>query len=87
MSCRSAILFLAGAVLLFGQDAAKVVVPHRSWNCGMAEGIPSPESGSPIFSVEVKLDRIADIGKTPYGNRRVAVGQRAPYLARSCRAP
>ena len=40
----------------------------------MAEGIPSPESGKPVFEVEIKLQRIADLGKTPYGSRRVAVG-------------
>lgn len=53
---------------------AKILIPDASWNCGMAEGIPSPESGKLIFEVEMKLQQIADIGKTPYGNRRVAVG-------------
>lgn len=53
---------------------AKLLIPDASWNCGMAEGIPSPESGKLIFEMEMKLDRVADIGKTPYGNRRVAVG-------------
>jgi hypothetical protein len=32
-----------------GQGAAKVLVPHSLWNCGMAKGFPSPESGSLIF--------------------------------------
>src|SRR4051812_11787995 len=54
---------------------AKLLVPHSSWNCGMAEGIPSPESGTLIFEAEMKLDRVAGIGKTPYGDRQVAVGQ------------
>ena len=53
----------------------KVLVPHRSWDCGMPEGIPSPESGALIFQAEVKLERIANIGKTPYGDRQVAVVQ------------
>jgi len=41
----------------------------------MAEGLPNPESGTPIFDIELKLRDIYDIGKTPYGNRQVAVGQ------------
>ncbi len=41
----------------------------------MPEGIPSPESGSPIFELQMKLDRVAEVGKTQFGFRRVAVGQ------------
>lgn len=71
-----AVLFCgASADRAEGQSRAKVLVPHSSWTCGMAEGIPSPESGSLIFEVGIKLDRVADIGKTQFGNRRVAVGQ------------
>ena len=40
----------------------------------MPGGIPRPESGKLIFEVEMKLQRVADVGKTPYGNRQVAVG-------------
>ena len=40
----------------------------------MKDGIPSPESGALIFEAQMKLDRLASIGKTPFGNRRVAVG-------------
>lgn len=54
---------------------AKVLLPHSSWNCGMAEGIPSPESGALVFEAEMKLERVANIGKTPYGDRQVAVVQ------------
>ncbi len=77
-------ILLAGGVFLWagpllrrakGQDkAAKILVPDASWTCGMAEGIPSPERGKLVFEVETKLQRVADIGKTPYDNRRVAVG-------------
>lgn len=62
------------AVGAFAQNA-KVLVPHSSWNCGMAEGIPSPENGALIFEAEMKLERVANIGKTPYGDRQVAVVQ------------
>ena len=57
-----------------GQGTAKVLLPHASWDCGMKDGIPNPESGSLIFETQMKLDRLAKIGKTQYGNRRVAVG-------------
>src|SRR3954452_15879774 len=53
----------------------KVLVPHSSWDCGMPGGIPSPESGVLIFEAEMKLERIASIGKTPYGDRQIAVVQ------------
>ena len=54
---------------------AGILVPHESWTCGMAEGIPNPESGSLIFEAEMKFERILDVGKTPYGNRQVIVVQ------------
>ena len=41
----------------------------------MPEGIPNPESGTLIFEAEIKLERAVGIGKTPYGDRHVAVGQ------------
>lgn len=81
-SARRRFLRTAGMALLagitvhpgLGQNAAKVLVPHASWDCGMKDGIPSPESGALIFETQMSLDRVAKIGKTPYGNRRVAVG-------------
>ena len=53
----------------------RVVVPHESWNCGMPQGIPSPEAGTLVFSAEMPLDRVADVGKTQYGRRQVAVAR------------
>lgn len=41
----------------------------------MPGGIPSPESGIPAFAIEIPLDRVADIGMTQYGYRKVAVGR------------
>ncbi len=40
----------------------------------MPGGIPAPESGVFIFEAQMKLDRLANLGTTPFGNRRVAVG-------------
>jgi hypothetical protein len=55
--------------------AARVLIPHESWTCGMAEGIPNPESGTLVFEAEMKFERILDVGRTPYGNRQVVVVQ------------
>ncbi|MEP7352035.1 MAG: DUF3237 family protein [Acidobacteriota bacterium] len=82
---RRAFLAMTGAAIVAGpmvqlakaQTGAKVLVPHSSWDCGMKDGIPSPESGVLIFETQMKLDVLAKIGKTPYGNRRVAVGMEA----------
>jgi hypothetical protein len=79
---RRAFLAMAGAAMVTGptvqlakaQSGANVLVPHASWDCGMKDGIPTPETGGLIFEAQMKLDRVAAIGKTPYGKRRVAVG-------------
>jgi hypothetical protein len=39
----------------------------------MPEGIPSPESGSLIFEIEMPLDLAQSIGQTQYGQRAVTV--------------
>lgn len=57
------------------QETARALTPHSSWTCGMADGIPSPELGSLIFEVQMTLETVADVGQTPYGYRRIAVGQ------------
>jgi hypothetical protein len=75
---RRTFLLSTGAALIaraaYGQAAAKVLIPHSSWDCSMKEGIPNPESGVLIFEAQMKLDRLAKIGRTPFGDRRVAVG-------------
>src|SRR6185369_1079264 len=84
---RRAIVFVVGVVFFCGPAAqwtasqnvspaaAKLLIPHESWTCGMAEGIPNPEAGTLVFNVEAKFDKILDVGKTPYGNRQVVVVQ------------
>jgi hypothetical protein len=59
---------------IYGQGGDKVLVPQSSCDCGMKDGIPNPESGVFIFEAQMKIDRLARIGRTPFGNRRVAVG-------------
>ena len=51
------------------------IIPHPAWDCGMPGGIPTPERGDLIFEISIPLDRVADIGRTQYGQRRVAVGR------------
>jgi hypothetical protein len=68
-----ALFFVVFAAL--GQSTPKVLVPHESWTCGMPEGIPAPESGTLIFEMETKFEKVLDLGKTPYGDRKVVVGQ------------
>ena len=41
----------------------------------MPAGIPGPEIGTLVFTAEMSLDRVADIGRTQYGRRQVAVVQ------------
>jgi hypothetical protein len=82
----SGVVFLSGAALRGAAQttpargattapAATTLVPHESWNCGMADGIPNPESGTLVFEAEMKLQRVIDAGRTPFGDRRVAVVQ------------
>jgi hypothetical protein len=58
-----------------GASGADLIVPHESWSCGLPDGIPRPEGGTLVFEAEMKLDRVADIGRTQYGRRQVAVVQ------------
>jgi hypothetical protein len=58
-----------------GGAVPALVVPHGSWPCGLPEGIPSPESGTLVFEARVPLQRVLDVGSTPYGRRQVAIAR------------
>lgn len=49
-----------------------VLIPSASWNCGMPDGIPTPESGTLVFTAKLKYES-HDLGTTPFGKRRVFV--------------
>ncbi|MFC1493951.1 DUF3237 domain-containing protein [Thermodesulfobacteriota bacterium] len=51
----------------------KILIPHKSWACGMAEGIPVPEQGVPVLVADMKLDQTYELGRTQYGQRAVYV--------------
>ena len=55
--------------------ADKILIPHKSWPCGMAAGIPVPERGVLVLEANLKLDQTYEVGKTPYGLRNVFVFQ------------
>jgi hypothetical protein len=57
------------------RGADKILIPHKSWPCGMAEGIPVPERGVLVFEANLKLGQAYDVGRTPYGQRAVFVVQ------------
>jgi hypothetical protein len=54
-------------------DMEKTLVPDASWTCGMPNGIPKPESGSLAFEAQINLDKVWEVGKIPYGQRKVFV--------------
>jgi hypothetical protein len=76
---------VAGLLPMIGMNAglagqgsatgADVIVPHESWSCGLPDGIPRPEGGTLVFQAEMTLERVADVGRTQYGRRQVAVVQ------------
>jgi hypothetical protein len=77
------VVFAAGAGVAAGQGAPapagtgspRVLVPHESWPCGLPGGIPNPETGTLLFTAVMPLERVADVGRTPYGRRQVVVTQ------------
>lgn len=49
-----------------------ILIPSASWNCGMPDGIPVPESGTLVFTATLKCES-HDLGTTPFGKRKVCV--------------
>ena len=56
-------------------DKEKILIPHESWNCGMADGIPKPENGILVLEANMRLQKMYNLGKTQYGQRQVFVVQ------------
>ncbi len=72
--------YLLGMITVFPADkpddvSDKILVPHSSWACGMANGIPKPEKGVLVFETTMKLQNSYDLGKTQYGMRKAYVIQ------------
>ena len=56
------------------QQVQPALIPHADWDCYMPSGIPAPEDGEPVFTIEVPLERAVAVGQTQYGERSIAVG-------------
>ena len=70
-SCTYIPIFTGHGELAANEE--KTLVPHPSWTCGMPEGIPKPENGVTVFEAQINLDKVYEVGKTPYGQRLVLV--------------
>jgi hypothetical protein len=46
------------------------IVPDPSWTCFMPNGIPPPEMGTKVFTVQMKYQTKYNVGKTKFGTRR-----------------
>lgn len=62
------------------------LVPHRSWTCGMPQGVPPPELGTPAFNATFAVKGDYDLGTTQYGKRRVLAFGSGTFEGPSLRA-
>jgi len=46
------------------------IIPDPSWTCFMPDGIPPPKAGEAVFSIDLELSEIHDVGETKFGHRR-----------------
>src|SRR5581483_4337178 len=69
--CRTGTLLTGGGRY---DGAEKVLLPGKGWPCGMPAGIPVPERGVPVLEASL-LGQVYDLGRTPYGPRKVMVTQ------------
>ncbi len=51
--------------------ADATIVPDPGWACGMEDGIPPPTKGELAFTITLNIKAEHDVGKTPYGQRRL----------------
>ncbi|MEY4579260.1 MAG: hypothetical protein RL701_3963 [Pseudomonadota bacterium] len=49
-------------------DPKQTLIPHKSWDCGMPEGMPGT-TGALVFDADMQVGEIRDIGETQYGHR------------------
>jgi hypothetical protein len=71
--CRAQAATVGAPTAYPGAD--KILVPNKGWPCGRPGGIPVPERGTPVFEATMALDHVYDVGRTPYGPRKVYVSQ------------
>ncbi len=61
----------AGAGAGAGDTTDATIVPDPGWACGMKAGIPPPTSGKLAFTITLDIKAQHEVGKTPYGDRRL----------------
>jgi hypothetical protein len=71
----AAIVLFVSFQLAHAQGASRTLIPDPAWDCYLPGGIPNPEDGTLIFNAEIPLDRAEHIGRTQYGDRRIAIGR------------
>ncbi len=54
-----------------GSTVDATIIPDPGWACGMKDGIPPPTKGTLAFTITLNIRAEHDVGKTPYGNRRL----------------
>lgn len=79
VALAGATVLLAGfpqheAVAQSARSPGAALIPHPSWDCYLPGGIATPEDGELIFELQIPLDLAESIGRTPFGDRSVAVG-------------
>lgn len=52
-----------------GLSETATLLPHKSWACGMPDGIPAPKAGAPAFEVRLQLGEVYKLGRTQFGER------------------
>jgi hypothetical protein len=50
---------------------ARTVIPPASFHCGLPQGIPGIAADEPLFELAMDLGTPYDLGRTPYGLRKV----------------
>jgi len=51
--------------------ADSTLVPHASWTCGLPEGIPSPVGAPLVFTAELAIANVREVGDTQFGKRQL----------------
>jgi len=60
-----------GAPPVSASFANSTLVPHASWTCGLPEGIPSPVGAPLVFTADLTIANIREVGDTQFGKRQL----------------
>src|SRR5512133_3802182 len=54
-----------------GSTEASILVPDKSWDCGMPNGIVPPTLGELVLEAEMQIGKTYAVGETQFGQRRI----------------